>query len=151
MPVTDADRERAVRELSRHCGDGRLTLDELEDRITDVYAATTEAELALAFRELPPFRLEPRDAIRPETRGAAAAAVPAHAPARRARPAPAGGCGLVRMDRPPVERLLRLAWFVGGIVAICNGLFLLAMLLWFVLPKLVLPHVRQRDVLVARA
>jgi hypothetical protein len=53
--VNDADRERAVRELSRHCGDGRLTLDELEDRIADVYAATTDAELALAFRELPPF------------------------------------------------------------------------------------------------
>ena len=144
--MTDDDRERAVRELTRHCGEGRLTLDELEDRIGEVYAATTEAELALAFRELPPFRLHPRHAT-----PAAPAAVPANAAARRARPAPAGGCRLVGMDRPPVERLLRTVWFVGGIVAICNGLFLLAALLWFVLPKLVLPHVRQRDVLVARA
>ena len=149
--MTDADRERAVRELTRHCGDGRLTLDELEDRITEVYAATTEAELALAFRELPPFRLPPSDASRPTTRTAPPAAVPADLAPRRARPAAAGRCGLGGLQHPPVDRLLKMAWFVGGIVAICNGLFLLAMLLWFVLPRLVHPHGRRHDVLVARA
>ena len=147
MPVTDADRERAVRELSRHCGDGRLTLDELEDRITEVYAATTEAELALAFRELPPFRLSPSGPTRP----AHTPAVPAADPSRRARPAAAGRCGVGGVQRPPIERVVRTAWFVGGVIAICNGLFLLAMFLWFVLPRLVLPHLRQHDVLVARA
>ena len=141
--MTDDDRDRAVRELTRHCGDGRLTLDELEDRIGEVYAATTEAELALAFRELPPFRLHPRHAT--------PAAVPAARAPGRARPAATGRCGLGGLDRPPIERLLRMAWFVGGIVAICNGLVLLALFPWFVLPKLVLPHVRRHDVLVAHA
>ena len=51
--MTDADRERAVRELTRHCGDGRITLDELEERIGEVYAATTEAELRAPFSDLP--------------------------------------------------------------------------------------------------
>jgi hypothetical protein len=51
--VTDADRERAVRELSRHCGDGRLTLDELDERISEVYAASTKSQLEHAVRELP--------------------------------------------------------------------------------------------------
>ena len=53
--VSDGDRDRAVSELTRHCGDGRLTLEELEHRITEVYAAVTKAELAIAMRELPPI------------------------------------------------------------------------------------------------
>lgn len=51
--ISDVERDRVVRELTRHCGDGRLTLDELEHRITEAYAATTQAELAHAMRELP--------------------------------------------------------------------------------------------------
>jgi hypothetical protein len=50
---TDVEREQAVRDLSRHCGDGRLTLDELEDRIAEVYAASTVADIEHALRELP--------------------------------------------------------------------------------------------------
>lgn len=51
--VGDEDRQRAVRDLTKHCGDGRLTLEELEQRITEAYAALTEAELRHALRELP--------------------------------------------------------------------------------------------------
>jgi hypothetical protein len=51
--ASDADRESAVRDLTKHCGDGRLTLDELEDRIAEAYAATTKIELQHALRELP--------------------------------------------------------------------------------------------------
>jgi hypothetical protein len=53
---SDADREHAVSELKRHCGDGRLTLDELEERIAEVYAASTKAEIEHALRELPKAR-----------------------------------------------------------------------------------------------
>jgi hypothetical protein len=49
----DGERDRVVRELTRHCGDGRLTLDELEDRIAEAYAATTRTELDHALREMP--------------------------------------------------------------------------------------------------
>src|SRR5258705_7670858 len=50
--MTDA-RERAIRDLKRHCGDGRITLDELEERIDEVNLATTDAEITHALRELP--------------------------------------------------------------------------------------------------
>ena len=60
--MTDAERDAAVKVLTRHCGEGRLTLDELEDRIGEVYAAATPADLRHALRELPPFRDEPAPA-----------------------------------------------------------------------------------------
>jgi hypothetical protein len=63
--LSDADRQRAVSELTRHCGEGRLTLDELEERIDDVYAAADAAGMRHAFRELPPFRVEPSRADAP--------------------------------------------------------------------------------------
>jgi hypothetical protein len=50
---SDKVREDAVRDLTRHCGDGRLTLDELEQRIAEVYAASNVAEIEHALRELP--------------------------------------------------------------------------------------------------
>ncbi len=126
--MTDDDRERAVRDLTRHCGDGRLTLDELEDRIGLVYAATTEAELALAFRELPPFRLEPAAPARPIP--ATRAPVPAAHPARRARPASAARRGACGLGGPPV---LLIALITILFVTAHVGWALL--LLVFVLPK----------------
>ena len=65
---SDAEREQVVRDLTKHCGDGRLTLDELEQRIAEVYAATSKTELQLAVRELPraPVRVKPSAApVRP--------------------------------------------------------------------------------------
>ena len=64
---SDADRERVVRDLTKHCGDGRLTLDELEDRIAEVYAAATVRDLEHAVRELPrnhPVRMPSSPPIR---------------------------------------------------------------------------------------
>jgi hypothetical protein len=85
--VTDAERDAAVKLLTRHCGDGRITLDELEDRIGEVYAATTPADLRHALRELPPFRDEPAPEVHREP-----APRHAHRPRRR-RAAPARRCG----------------------------------------------------------
>ena len=53
MRVSDEQREQVVRDLTRHCGDGRLTLDELEERVAEAYAASTLADLEHALRELP--------------------------------------------------------------------------------------------------
>jgi hypothetical protein len=53
VEVNDSERDRVVRELTRFCGDGRLTLDELEERVAEVYAATTTAEIQHALRQLP--------------------------------------------------------------------------------------------------
>lgn len=72
--VSDSQREQVVRDLTRHCGDGRLTLDELEERVAEAYAATTAEDLRRALRELPrspspivqpagpPVRTKPSDA-----------------------------------------------------------------------------------------
>ena len=53
MSVSDAERDRTVKALTRHCGDGRLTLDELEQRIELAFAAETSAELMELVRDLP--------------------------------------------------------------------------------------------------
>jgi hypothetical protein len=45
LRVADADREQVVDELRDHAAAGRLTSEELEDRIGDAYGARTRADL----------------------------------------------------------------------------------------------------------
>jgi hypothetical protein len=49
----DAEREAAAGELRRHHGDGRLTDDELEQRIAAAYRARTTGELHRLLADLP--------------------------------------------------------------------------------------------------
>lgn len=51
--ISDREREAVVAALSSHTGAGRLTLAELEDRLTLVYGATTRAELDRVTADLP--------------------------------------------------------------------------------------------------
>jgi Domain of unknown function (DUF1707) len=51
--ASDEDRERAVADLKEHCAAGRLTLEELPDRVERAYAATTMPELADLTSDLP--------------------------------------------------------------------------------------------------
>jgi hypothetical protein len=53
LRVADADREQAVDELREHALAGRLTADELEDRIGSAYRATTRADLDRLKIDLP--------------------------------------------------------------------------------------------------
>jgi uncharacterized protein DUF1707 len=53
--VSDAERESAAIALREHSVAGRLTLEELSDRLDEVYAARTQEELARVERELPPL------------------------------------------------------------------------------------------------
>src|SRR5262245_37852002 len=53
LRVSDADRQAVVDDLRRHTGDGRLTLDEFEQRVDEALRARTDAELRVALRELP--------------------------------------------------------------------------------------------------
>src|SRR2546423_3946738 len=53
MRIGDAERDEVVGHLRRHCGDGRLTLDEFSDRVGQVYAAQTRADLELVTMDLP--------------------------------------------------------------------------------------------------
>ena len=73
VDLSEAERERVIRDLTQHCGDGRLTLDELEERVAEVYAATSTAEIEHALRFLPatitppPRATTQRPAVRPST------------------------------------------------------------------------------------
>ena len=59
LRVADADREETVELLRRHGGEGRLTSDELEDRIGRAFAARTFGELAALTEDLPHPRRTP--------------------------------------------------------------------------------------------
>jgi hypothetical protein len=71
LRASDADRERVADIVREAAGDGRLTMEELDERLDAVYAAKTYAELEPITRDLPQ-----------------AGAV--HAPAPAPAPAPAG-------------------------------------------------------------
>ena len=51
--ASDADRERAVELLLRHAGAGRLTVDELDDRIEQALRAVTVGQLEALLDDLP--------------------------------------------------------------------------------------------------
>lgn len=76
LRASDADRERVAEILRQAAGDGRLTLEELDERLDDVYKAKTYAELEPITHDLPQ---------------AGAAHVPAPAPAAVADPRRFGG------------------------------------------------------------
>jgi len=51
--VGDADREAIAAQLREHYADGRLTLEELNERLDQVFAAKTRADLNTVMRDLP--------------------------------------------------------------------------------------------------
>jgi hypothetical protein len=53
LRASDSDRERAAEILRDAAGEGRLGLDELDERLTAVYAAKTYAELEPVLSDLP--------------------------------------------------------------------------------------------------
>jgi hypothetical protein len=53
LRVADADREQLIEELREHAGAGRLTSEELEERIGGAYAASTRADLDALRVDLP--------------------------------------------------------------------------------------------------
>lgn len=53
MRVSDADRDQVAEVLRDAAGQGRLTFDELEDRLGRAYAAKTYADLEEVTRDLP--------------------------------------------------------------------------------------------------
>ena len=51
--VGDADREAIAAQLREHFADGRLTLEELNERLDQTFAAKTRADLNVVMRDLP--------------------------------------------------------------------------------------------------
>jgi hypothetical protein len=53
LRVADADREQLIEELREHAGAGRLTSEELEERIGGAYSASTRGQLDALRADLP--------------------------------------------------------------------------------------------------
>lgn len=53
IKITVQDREKALSELAQHLDTGRLSLPEFDDRSAAALAATTKAQLAELFSDLP--------------------------------------------------------------------------------------------------
>src|SRR5207248_5141901 len=51
--VSDAERDDVVEQLSRHTADGRLSLEEFEQRVEHALAAKTRGDLDATLRGLP--------------------------------------------------------------------------------------------------
>jgi hypothetical protein len=51
--VGDADRDAVATQLREHYADGRLTLEELNERLDQTFAAKTKADLNTVMRDLP--------------------------------------------------------------------------------------------------
>src|SRR6478735_7848295 len=117
LRIADSDRERAIAQLSKHAGDGRLTFEEFEARVEEVYAAKTNADLRPVFRELPSYD-----------------APPARRRSSRMRP----HIEVEAIVRPLVMLAL-LAW-----AAIAWGPWVLWIGLWIVLPRLFWSGGRRR-------
>jgi hypothetical protein len=72
LRASDADRERTVAALEHHATIGRLTVDELDARSEQAYAASTLAELAALQSGLPTLATRPagrRHGLAPGWRG----------------------------------------------------------------------------------
>lgn len=97
LRVSDADRDRAVAELSEHFQVGRLTLDEFEERSGRALSAKTARELRDLFGDLPPR------------------SAPAAPPAPSAAPAQRGGAGVGRLlVLLPIVAFIAIVAAAGG-------------------------------------
>lgn len=66
LRCSDADRERVVAELNEHFTEGRLTLDEFDQRSSSAYQARTYADLAALTTDLPGGQVVPTVEREPE-------------------------------------------------------------------------------------
>ena len=69
MRIGDPEREQVIAVLRDHCADGRLTLDEFGDRVTEVLNARTAGELAVVTRQLPVPAPLPAGQVEPQRVG----------------------------------------------------------------------------------
>jgi hypothetical protein len=60
LRASDRDRERVVEQLEAHAGEGRLSVEELEERTERALGARTAGDLAALTRDLPERRGAPR-------------------------------------------------------------------------------------------
>ena len=122
--IDDADRHRMVEVLRRHCGEGRLTLDEFSDRVEVVFDARTRGELDAVVSDLPAVATPVPETRRRKIKRWAVAIMSGHTRKGKWRPAEEmtalaimGGCDLdfrqAEIDQPEI-RITAIA-IMGGI------------------------------------
>ena len=134
--IGDDEREHVVRELTRHCGDGRLTLDELEERSTAAYAALTRAELDHLLRDLPPGPPAPAAARSGEDRQVDDVTIAPRTDVPHEPPPPATPVRTTRQldgladDNEKVVKAICVLLVIAGFTLLFNGSLILAILCW---------------------
>ncbi|MFI5063077.1 MAG: DUF1707 domain-containing protein, partial [Streptosporangiales bacterium] len=93
LRVSDADREQAAEVLRTAAGDGRITIDELDERLEAAYGAKTYGDLAAVTADLPLAGPKP-----PAVPGAAVPAQPGTFPADRIGGTPGPGVSIAVMS-----------------------------------------------------
>ena len=53
LRISDHERQEFVDQLTRHCAEGRITFDELDERVAKAWEARTQADLAPLAADLP--------------------------------------------------------------------------------------------------
>ena len=121
LRMSDAEREQAAGELGEHYVQGRLTAEEHSERLGQIWAARTRAELAPIFQDLPgryapqPFGPPSPQPFPPRFAGYAA-------PPRR-------------RTRLPAPLMAILAFLVVVTVLTHLPIILFGLLVWFILAK----------------
>jgi hypothetical protein len=136
MRISDADRDHVVERLREHYADGRLTSDELDERITATLSAKTYGDLRAVMADLP----EPQPVGAPGPQGALGApgaAGPFGAQGWQSQPWSTGGRPMMAYRRGPrILPLLLIAFAVtlllpgGGLVFF--GILKLILAFWLV-------------------
>jgi Domain of unknown function (DUF1707) len=67
--IGDAERQEAARQLEQHFAEGRLTWEELDERLQTAYAARVTAELTPLFADLPDLPPPPAPPATVRSRG----------------------------------------------------------------------------------
>jgi hypothetical protein len=118
LRASDADRERVAERLRTAAGHGRITLDELEERLEAVYAAKTYGELVPITADLPAAAdgAGPAAGPAPLVSEHEVAAARAGAPGSARRTAIAVMSGAKRAGVWMVPKRLRAFAFWGGVV-----------------------------------
>jgi hypothetical protein len=109
MRVSDSDRDQAAEVLREAAGQGRISLDELDERLESVYAAKTYADLAALTHDLPQSRRMPVPPVQGATQASRIGGTP------RSKFSVAIMSGSRRMGRWVVPRTYVSVAVMGGI------------------------------------
>ena len=114
--IGDADRDAAAAELGEHFAAGRLTLDELHDRLGHVLQARTRGQLLHVMADLPTPRW-------PAAVPAARAAAPAKASKSRQDKEPGGSDQVSRFAAVALLLVAMLIWLFTALLFAHHGYY----------------------------